>query len=106
MQIIHLVIVLETSKTKQIISNEIICQILHLLNESDKFYLVLTCNDIASIRQQNTNMEPDGDFDEGYMYNATLGQLQQLFDVQVMQSAYEIKMQMMIQKIKLKIELY
>eukprot|EP01084_Bolivina_argentea_P034485 63823_1 len=95
-----------TSKTKQIISNEIISVLFDLLNEDDKFCLVtfndtfnieIPLEDIGSILQQNTNIKRDimnisssgggTDFDEGY--NAALGQLQELFDVQVMQSSYE-----------------
>ena len=88
------------NKTKQSAANEIACAILDQLGDGDKFCLVTfsdsfkieyplddvqSIGDLESIKAEITSIEPTGgsyDFDEGY--NTALGQLQELFDAQIM----------------------
>eukprot|EP01083_Nonionella_stella_P081587 224794_1 len=109
----NVVVVLETSlsmndayhksaDTKQNVANSIVCAILDELRADDKFCLV-TFNDTFNIEQPLDEVGSIGmdeiksatlaiecsgggcDWDEGY--NAALGQLQELFDAQIMAAA-------------------
>eukprot|EP00483_Globobulimina_turgida_P008798 UN08816 len=87
------------SKTKQRVGAEIICNILDELGAEDKFCLIsfsdtfnidvglddISCMDIDNVKKEIMLIDSSGggvDFDEGY--NAGLGQLQELFDAEIM----------------------
>jgi len=91
-----------SSRSRQSVANQVVCDILDLLEDDDQFCLIsfsenakmeeplddIKSMDIASIQSNIKQIGSSSgglDFDEGY--NAALNQLQELFDAQIMAAA-------------------